>query len=398
MSELFPDAELYKLAARRPENELLLLCARGRVGGPTAAARLAELAGGEVDWDYLYRLARRHALLPLVYRGLEEGSKNFVPAETRERLRLKFRENATRNTLLAGELVRVARLFGAAGVGLLAYKGPALAVQAYGDLSLRRFIDLDVIVLRRDVARAGEQLSSLGYSKPAGLTASQEKFLLRRQHNLAFTRDGGKLTVELHWDVAPASYASVPLGEGAFERAECVTLHGGEVKCLSPEDLLLALAVHGTKHLWERLAWVCDVAALLDARPELDWDFTLARARASRVERMLHLALRLAHGLCGAKLPDGVLAQTRDPKVSALASEVASALFAGEEYEPAGFARHISFNMRARGRLREKAAYLRHIFTPTDGDMAAVRLPPGLSFMYYLLRPARLALKGEDSH
>ncbi|MCA1621384.1 MAG: nucleotidyltransferase family protein [Acidobacteria bacterium] len=397
MSELFPDPELYKLATRRPENELLLLCTR-RGGDAEAASRLRELARVEIDWDYLYRLARRHAVLPLMYRGLEESMPDAAPAETRERLRGKFREQATRNTLLAGELVRVARLFGAAGVGSLAYKGPALAVQAYGDLALRRFIDLDILVRRGDVARAGEQLLSLGYSKPEGLNASQERFLLRRQHNLAFSRDGGKLTVELHWEVSPASFASVPLGDGAWERAPTLTLHGAEVKCLAPEDLLLALAVHGTKHLWERLAWVCDVAALIDSHPGLDWDFVLGRARASRVERMFRLALRLARGLYGTRLPDGVRAETHDPAVTALASEVTSALFAGAEYEPAGFARNVSFNMRARGRLRERAAYLRHIFTPTDGDLTAVRLPAGMAFLYYFLRPVRLALKGGDPH
>jgi hypothetical protein len=316
----------------------------------------------------------------------------------RERLRAKFRENATRNVLLAGELVRVAHLFGEAGVEPLAYKGPALAVQAYGDLSLRRFIDLDVIVRRRDVARAGELLLSLGFAKPEGLTPAHEKFLLRRQHNLAFKGDGGKLTVELHWEVSPAPFASVPLGEGAWERASTVTLHGAEVKCLAPEDLLLALAVHGTKHLWERLAWVCDVAALVNSQTELDWDFVLRRARESRVERMLYLALRLARGLVGAKLPESVLGEAGDPVVSLLASEAASALFAGAEYEPAGFVRNVRFNLRARGRFGEKAAYLRFIFTPTDGDLTAVSLPAGASFLYYFLRPLRLALKRGDGH
>jgi hypothetical protein len=170
------------------------------------------------------------------------------------------------------------------------------------------------------------------------------------------------------------------------------------VKCLAPEDLLLALAVHGTKHLWERLAWVCDVAALLNSRPSLDWDFVRSRARESRVERMLHLALLLARGLAGAELPERVLAEARTPVVSRLASEVASALFKGAGQESAGFVRSVRFNLSARGRLREKAAYLRHIFTPTDGDLTAVSLPAGVSFLYYFLRPFRLALKGGDDH
>jgi hypothetical protein len=397
MSELFPDAGLYGPATLRPENELLLLCAR-RGGGDSAVARACELARGEVDWDYLLKLARRHAVLPLLYRGLEESAPGAAPCGVRESLRVSFRENVTRNVLLAGELVRIARLFESEGVGLLAYKGPALAVQAYGDLSLRRFIDLDVIVRRDDVARAGGLLMSLGFKKPAGLTASQERFLLRRQHNLAFAGDGGRLTVELHWEVSPAPFASVTLGEGTWERASEVTLQGAAVKCLAPEDLLLALAVHGTKHLWERLAWVSDVAALVNSRTHLDWDLVWRRARDSRVERMLDLALRLAHGLLGARLPEAVLAGKGDPAVSRLASEVAAGLFAGAWQEPVGLVRSVRFNMRARRRLREKTAYLRHIFTPTDGDLAAVSLPSGASFLYYFLRPLRLALKGDDAH
>jgi hypothetical protein len=177
-----------------------------------------------------------------------------------------------------------------------------------------------------------------------------------------------------------------------------VKLPGGEVKGLAPEDLLLALAVHGTKHLWERLAWVCDVAALVNSRPEPDWDFVFRRARESRVERMLHLALRLARGLLGAELPAGLLAEAGDPAVARLAAEVVSAHFGGAGHEPAGFVRNVRFNMRARPRLREKAAYLRFIFTPTDGDLTAVSLPAGVSFLYYFLRPLRLALKGGDGH
>ncbi|HEX7956019.1 MAG TPA: nucleotidyltransferase family protein [Pyrinomonadaceae bacterium] len=396
MNEPFPDPELLKPASLRPENLLLLLCAHR--GGAAASGRARESAGRDLDWDYLYRLAQRHALLPLLYRGLEEAGRDAAPAPFRDRLRGKFRENATRNTLLAGELVRLARLFESEGVALLAYKGPALAVQAYGELSLRRFIDLDILVRRRDVARACGLLEAQGFAKPARLGAAQERFLLRRQHNLAFARDAGRLTVELHWELAPANFASVPLGEDVWGRAASVKLQGSEVRTLAPEDLLLALSVHGTKHLWERLAWVCDVAALVNSQTNLDWPSILDRARASRVERMLRLALRLARGLLGARLPAEVLAETADPAVRGMASEVAAALFRGGEYVPAGFARGVGFNLRVRGGLREKAGYLRHVLTPTDADLTAVSLPAGMSFLYYLLRPLRLALKGGAEH
>jgi hypothetical protein len=321
-----------------------------------------------------------------------------VPGDFRAKLRDEFRKNATRNTLLAGELARLARLFEAEGVPLLAYKGPALAQQAFGDITLRRFVDLDVIVRRRDARRAGELLRSLGYAKPEGLNRSHEEFLLRRQHNLAYTRDGGLMIVELHWEVAPSHFAAVPVGEGVWERATRVKLFGTEVGCPSPEDLLLALAVHGTKHLWERLAWVCDVAALLNSQPGFDWPYVQRLAREAHVERMLHLVLRLARGLAGANLPEGLVSNSDDEVLSELSAEVTAAMFSSTEPEPIGFARNVRFNLRARDRLRERLDYLRFILTPTDGDLAAVSLPPGMSFAYYLLRPLRLVLKREAGH
>ncbi len=395
MSELFPDAELFRLAAARPEHELLLLCAhRGK--GDRLRPRASELTRGPIDWDYLLRLARRHAQLPLLHKGLE--GFDGLPEHFRAKLRDEYRKGATRNTLLAGELARLARLFESEGVPVLAYKGPALARQAFGDIRLRRFVDLDIIVRRRDARRAGEILGALGYAKPDGLTESHEQFLLRRQHNLAYTRDGGLMLVELHWEVAPAHFAAVAIGEGVWERATAVKLFGTDVRCPSPEDLLLALAVHGTKHLWERLAWVCDVAALVNTRQDFDWPYVLRRARESRVGRMLGLALRLARGLAGAELPEGIPGGSDGETLPELSAEVTAAMFSGPEPEPIGLVRNVGFNLRARPGLRERLDYLRFILTPTDGDLAAVRLPPAASFAYYLLRPFRLVLKGGGGH
>ena len=395
MRELFPDAELFRHAAARPEHELLLLCVH-RGGDTHIQERIAELARAKVEWEYLFLLARRHAVLPHLYRGLE--GIDGVPGDFHVKLREEFRKNATRNTLLAGELARLARLFESEGVPLLAYKGPALAQQAFGDIKLRRYVDLDVIVRRRDARRAGELLQTLGYVKPEGLTESHEEFLLRCQHNLAYARDGGLMLVELHWEVAPAHFAAVTIGESVWERAAAVKLFGTDVRCPSPEDLLLALAVHGTKHLWERLAWVCDVAALVNSHPRFDWPYVQRRARESRVERMLQLALRLARGLAGAQLPEGLFDDSDDEILSKLSEEVAAGMFASAEAEPIGFVRNVRFNLRARARLRERFDYLRFILTPTDGDLAAVALPAGMSFAYYLLRPLRLVLKKEAGH
>src|SRR5204863_6282428 len=99
----------------------------------------------------------------------------------------------------------------------------------------------------------------------------------------------------------------------------------------APEDMLLALCVHGAKHLWERLAWLCDIAGLIEQHPELNWARLIAKARATGSERMLLLGLSLAADLFGLELPTACRqALTQEPSVSALAAAVRRGLFTPE--------------------------------------------------------------------
>lgn len=391
-SKTFPPSGVFGGVTQRREHALLLrLCAHACKNASRPDTDFVREES--FDWEYVARLARRHAVVPLVHRALQTYARGAAPEPVRKALSEKYRANAARNVLLAGELLRVSKLFESEGVGALAYKGPALAVAAYGDLSLRRFVDLDVIVRERDVERASGLLRELGYAAQ-GFTPEQESALARTQHAVSYTRDGGRLMVELHRDVSTKDFADVSLDEGAWERASRVAVLNGSVAAPSAEDLLLALCVHGTKHLWERLAWVCDVAGLVNSHEELDWSVVFERASAARVERMLLLGLTLARELVGVKLPEEVLRKVREDEAAArLASDAARRMFDGAEYRPAGFLRSVGFNLRARGRARERLRYFRFILTPTDGDLAALALPARLNFIYYLLRPFRLLLK-----
>jgi hypothetical protein len=358
--------------------------------------RIRTLVRQTLDWDYLYQLARRHSVLPLLYWQLNKHVQSEIPPAQLERLRVKFRDNAARNLYLTGELERIITLFKAEGVAVLPYKGPALASAAYGDISLRRYVDLDILVGKRDVPRAQELLRSRGFRLPFPLSPAQERVLLRTQHNLPFSRDGGRMIVELHWEIASKQFAPTSFGLGFGEDLEKVRLLSLEVESLSPEDLLLSLCVHGTKHLWERLAWICDIAELVGSRPRTDWPRLYERAQRLRAERMLNLGLLLALELLDAPLPEEVKRVLKaDGVASGLASKVTARLFDGCEYSPEGLLKSVNFNLTARRDWRDKARYLRFIFAPTDGDVSVLNLPAPLSFVYYVLRPFRLLLKRE---
>ncbi|HVF23572.1 MAG TPA: nucleotidyltransferase family protein [Pyrinomonadaceae bacterium] len=371
------------------EHKLLLCCAR-TAAAPHVVKRLREIAATEVDWEYLFLLARRHAVVPLLYLKLQRHASDLVPHEVLQQLKKHYLENAARNTVLTAELCRLLALFADGGIEAIPYKGPVLALFAYDNLALRRFVDLDVIVRKSDVLKAREILLAEGYTPAKSLSLTQQELLLRTQHNMQFSRDSRRLIVELHWEVAPHLFASTVNAETLWRDLATIDINGSQVKTLSAEDLLFSLCVHGSRHLWERLSWICDVAELISRR-SFNWTALLERAANADNERMFLLGLFLAEQLLDAPLPDEVKRRcAADQRLKSLAQGIVEHLFNGPTHVPATSREIFKYNISVRKSLSARARYLVHMLRPTDGDLGARSLPASLSFAYYLIRPFRL--------
>src|ERR1700752_175268 len=381
----------------RLEHELLLCCARTEASAHIAT-RLRELAGNKIDWEYLFLLARRHSIVPLLYLQLERHASDLVPPEHLNQLKKRYLENVARNALLTAELCRVIGLFAGAGIDAIPYKGPVLALFAYGNIALRRFVDLDVIVRKSDVLKAREILLAEGYTPSKSLSLNQQDLLLHTQHNMPFSRDNHRLILELHWEVAPHLFASTVDPDRLWTNLINIELSGTQVKTLAPADLLYSLCVHGSRHLWERLGWICDIAELL-ARNRFDWTTLLKQAVQADSDRMFLLGLFLAERLLEAPLPEEVKKLCdSDPRLASLAESVVEHLFSGPTHVPATSREISKYNLGVRKTLSARARYLLYMLRPTDSDLGAHSLPESLSFAYYLARPFRLLRKGMFHH
>ncbi|HKP72844.1 MAG TPA: nucleotidyltransferase family protein [Pyrinomonadaceae bacterium] len=381
----------------RPEIELLVCCARVRLGDGRAARLRQLLFEGTLDWEFILRFAENHSLIPLLYLHLNAQGAEKVPPAVFARLRDQSRKISALNVYLSGELRRLLKLFAAHGIDAIPYKGPALASLAYGSIALRHFGDLDILVRKRDVLRVKELLVAEGYALQPPLNEVQQSMMLRTQCNLPFTRDAHRMIVEIHWEVS-ARLFSLPLGgESLWRRSRQTTFEGMTVSALAPEDLLLSLCVHGAKHQWERLSWITDIAQLLEVLHDLDWPYLLEHARASGSERMLLLGLFVAHDLLDAPVPARVKEMFEaDAEIGLLARQVYAKLFEGER--AGGMSGYFLFQLKARPRLRDKFNYCRYAVSPTEEDLTLLSLPAPLSFIYYLLRPLRMLWTGGPSH
>jgi hypothetical protein len=333
---------------------------------------------------------------PLLYRTLDATCPQAVPQDVLDQLRSRFRANGRRNVLLTGELLGLLRTLTAQGIPAVPYKGPLLAVHTYGNLALREFSDLDVLIHKDDVPGAKDVMASLGYRHLEELTGAQEEAYLRSQCEYIFMNDTGTI-VELHWALVPRKITFSLDPEDLWTRLESVDLGGSTVPTFSQEDTLLILCVHGSKHRWKRLAWVCDVAESINAHPNMNWERILAQASELHGERMLFMGLFLANDLLGAPLPEYVLERVRaDRVVYPLAERVTESLFVQDE-DSQGLLEGSSFRalyLGMREGLPDKIRYCVHTaMSQSTEDWELVPLPRFLYPVFYMLRLIRLALK-----
>jgi hypothetical protein len=388
----------------RPEIELLLCCARKSID-PERAERMRTLLLRGIDWVYLIRLAISNGLLSFLYNGLNSACPDIVPQTTMEQLGNQFEINLKRSLYLAKELTTLIRLFERHAIGVVPFKGPALAVYVYGDLSLRQFSDLDVLVCEPDVATARALLISQGYKQKLPSGGAEEVKRLASQNVYQFMRDDGKVVVELHWRLTP-DYFSFPFNlEMSRESLQHISLEGSEVPTFRPEDLLLILCVHGCKHRWERLDWICDVAELVRSHEEINWADAIKQACTLGAERMLYIGLLLINEMLQVSLPQEVLEKVRNqPVIGLLAAQVNERIYWESGEVPDLLETPLTsegimiaalyFHLRMRERLRDKARYCAHLLylalKPSKADQAIISLSASFSFLYYLLRPLRL--------
>jgi hypothetical protein len=231
------------------------------------------------------------------------------------------------------------------------YKGPVLAVAVYGNLALRQFGDLDILIRPQDAGQAQKLLCTQGYRWWDG----RPHTLLPRLRKVSeLVSADGRVLVELHWAITSSTFF-FPLNPAhLWARLETVSLLDTPVRTLAPEDLLLILCVHGAKHHWGRLGWICDVAALLRTYGRMNWGRLVQHAEQVGSRRMLFLGIFLAHTLLGTTLPNALRPHLQaDPLVSSLAAQVGAEFFAAAPGPRSAVERPL-FYLRLRERLRDR--------------------------------------------
>jgi hypothetical protein len=394
-NEIMPEqTRQFQSTATCAEVELLLGCARTRVS-EEMAQRIRGAAQKGIDWVQFVRLALRHDTLPLTYWNLRRICPDLVPSGVLDPLRARYEAEAGESRLLAEELVGILGVLDSHGIPAVTYKGAALAVRLYGDLSLRGFGDLDIVICEREVLRARRLLIERGYA-PERVEINDLNQFLRENHEMLLYRGDGKVRLDLHWRCISRSACLEGDPERFVQYLESVSIAGEEVRSLRLETYLLILSMHAAKHQWVQLKLICDIAEIL-AVHDLEWEYVLREADDLGLKRVLGTGLLLAQELLGAAVPPKLEQCLKiDRTAKGLAAQARTRLFE-EPGEHWGLKGGITCQIEIRERLQDRTKILFRYFwnklKPTERDRWFLPMPNSVSLAYYLVRPVRLALE-----
>lgn len=251
----------------------------------------------------LIALARRHHVTGLVARavGYCEGLADTPLRRELRQEALDLAEEQFRQLLQTRQAVAALR---AHDIPVAVLKGAPAALTIYGEVGVRTSIDIDLLIARKDLERAHEVLSQVGYERsepPCDATARQLGAVSRYGKDWAYDHEHSDTGIELHWRLFqnPRLLGHVGVGDAV----DAVVSPGITLPVL-PRDLgTLYLTAHGAEHAWSRLKWLADLAAVLRQEPGAA-DRLVTDAAANGIEHMTMAALLLCHELYAAPLPE----------------------------------------------------------------------------------------------
>lgn len=351
--------------------------------------QLKELIGQSLS-DFI-SLAHAHGVFPLVYQAICKYAADLVSKQSLSELKQSNMNIVIQNMYMSAEMIRVLALLNENSIQAQAFKGPALSELAYGDIALRQYCDLDILIKKQDIAKSITLLSADGYTPEINLPEGMDKAFFACVNVIGL---GKTIRIEIHWELLSKNYAIEWLEDTLWKENDTVYIDGDDVSMLAYNTHLLYLCTHGAKHLFERLEWVCDIDRLIRAKPNMDWQSLFEDARTLGIERMLLLGLYLAHQLLGLPLPRKISVKVfNESEVEALGRQIISLNFStpdkqGRSYGTFGLLWRMRENYTDRLRFAWRA-----MFAPKFDDFKALQLPAYLVFLYPVVRPFRLLVK-----
>jgi hypothetical protein len=372
------------------ELQFLLICMKTDIDESKLNRRFFE----NINWDTFLQLAKHHRVFPVIYIKMKNSIyENYIPISVHQNLFKEYQKNIFRMLLFSGETENLSKLFADNKIRSLFLKGPVLAADLYGDISLRTSADLDILIPIEKLNYAEDILLNQGYIKDDYILTVLNDWKWRH-HHITFFHPDKNIKVEIHWRLNPGP-AKEPKFNELWNRKRVSKLTKFPIYTLGFEDLFLFLVTHGARHGWSRLRWLADIEKILEIG--LDWGVTIELLKKNKYLHVGIQALILSSQLLNTKVPLEMkkILNRKRPKQLALDAlfYIKQMVNLHKDPVPEEVSRYHTRHLFSLMSTSQKTYFIISFLFPYPEDAEFLPLPKFFHFLYFPLRPLLLILR-----
>ena len=238
-------------------------------------------------------MAYVHGVFPLIYHTLKLHVE-IIPVEVLKTMKLHNMDIVKKNMLMTAELIKVMKLLEENNIDAIAFKGPTLSQMAYEDITLRQYVDLDILIKKDDIYKVYDLLKNT-HKRSLNLTKSQESTWFKYAHDLGLTSKNG-IHIEFHWRMLDSDHPINLKDINFFGSKSSHTINNYNITTISNEEFLIYLCVHGSKHMFERIEWIVDIDKFIKTQ-SINWDKFNNLLKGKNYQEFVYLGLYLSNSL-----------------------------------------------------------------------------------------------------
>jgi len=195
-------------------------------------------------------LSRLHRIRPVVYRVLLNAN---VTEQFKTVIKNELHSITLQNFEIAKETERIVQKLAKAGIRAIPYKGVAYSKQFYGDISMRESSDIDLAIDASDLLAIKPLLEEDGYAIAAGMEnpVNARANYYTENKDLCFDKiiPQHRFHVELHWMITHPNYqAPINLNKINIDETVESELTGTSLKFLEPTEHFRTTLLHHFLH------------------------------------------------------------------------------------------------------------------------------------------------------
>lgn len=297
------------------------------------------------------------------------------------------------NMLMTSELIKVIKELEKNNIQAISFKGPVLSEIGYGNITVRQYMDLDILVNQKDLENASIYFLNNDYQEVYDFEEYQKENLKNTGHDRSFINRTTGVKIELHWTLSSSEFFIDLEKLNYHDNCKTLSLKNHDLRTLSNEIHFIYLCIHGNKHMWERIEWLLDLVLFIK-KEKLDLVKILILSQDIDADRIVLSSLMICKHFFSINLP-AELDKNIDKKLQDITNKYTAKLCNDYKKQKDNIHNkqisYIQWYMLKTYSNRLK--YIKSLFLPTEKDYMQMNIKKEFHFIYFFLRPLNIIFR-----